>query len=208
MRASEVGQGDSRTADTTATKGPPPRAFSRDKVARQPHRSVRSDFRGDSGLGSFARWYGMDFYKEGPDRSRRSVEYSWDRPFRTLLTCIKKDKPALPSPLVVHVGRQLRWTRNILALQHFQFNDMNEPRRKRHKHIDESNARHCLSDCGTSCRQFRASEDTEQFLSELLGTILQPSLGSRFPKRIYCLGFDCAFELFEEFADGNARQSR
>lgn len=159
-------------------------------------------------LGLFAWRYRVDFYQEGSYRSRRSVEYGWDGPSHIRFTCIKKDKPALPSPLVVHIGRQLCWPRNIFALQHFQFNDVNQSRRERHKHIHESNTRHCLSDCGTSCRQFRASENTEEFLPELLGTLLQLSLGSRFPKRIYCLGFDCALKLFEEFADGNARQSR
>jgi len=76
-------------------------------------------------LSPFAWWYRIDFYQEGSDRSRSSLEYGWDGLSHIRFTRIKKDKPALPSPLVVHVGRQLRWPRNILALQHFQFNDVN-----------------------------------------------------------------------------------
>ncbi len=121
MRASEVGQGDSRGQRTRPRqRDHRRRAFSRDKVARQPHRSVRSDFRGRLRPRLvYARWYGMGWIstRRVPDRSRRSVvEYSWDRPFRTLLACIKKDEPALPAPLVVHVSRQLRRAGNILSL--------------------------------------------------------------------------------------------
>jgi hypothetical protein len=124
------------------------------------------------------------------------------------LTRIKKDKPALRSLFVVHVGRQLRWPQNFFALYYFKFDQEKQSRRERHKHIHESDARYCLSDCGTFGRKFCPSKHTEEFLAKLFGPLLQPSLGSRFPERIYRLGFDCALELFEEFSDGNAGKSR
>jgi hypothetical protein len=44
-----------------------------------------------SSLSSFARRNRIDFYKDGPDRSRRSPECRWHRLFRNWSAGVKKD---------------------------------------------------------------------------------------------------------------------
>lgn len=107
-----------------------------------------------------------------------------------------------------HAGRHLGWAWDISAPQHLQFDDVKQCRRESYQHIDESDARHSLSDCGAPSFKLRAGEDAKELLSMLFGALPQLSPCPRLPKRINGLGLDGVLEAIKELANGNARELR